>query len=69
MDFISLTIKFLSLLAHFVGNYGLAIILLTIIVRGAMWHLNVQQDESYSRQIPKQSANDATKNDGILQRT
>lgn len=46
MDFISLTIKFLSLLAHFVGNYGLAIILLTIIVRVAMWHLNVQQQRS-----------------------
>lgn len=46
MDFISLTIKFLSLLAQFVGNYGLAIILLTVIVRGAMWHLNVQQQRS-----------------------
>lgn len=46
MDFISLTIKFLSLLADIVGNYGLAIILLTIIVRGAMWHLNVQQQRS-----------------------
>ena len=46
MDFISYTIKFLSLLAHFVGNYGLAIILLTIIVRLAMWHLNVQQQRS-----------------------
>ncbi len=46
MDFISLTIQFLSLLAKFVGNYGLAIILLTIIVRGAMWHLNVQQQRS-----------------------
>lgn len=46
MDFISLTIKFLTLLADFVGNYGLAIILLTIIVRGAMWHLNVQQQRS-----------------------
>ncbi len=46
MDFISLTIKFLSLLASFVGSYGLAIILLTIIVRGAMWHLNVQQQRS-----------------------
>ena len=46
MDFIGLTIKFLSLLAHFVGNYGLAIILLTIIVRLAMWHLNVQQQRS-----------------------
>lgn len=46
MDFISITIKFLSLLANIVGNYGLAIILLTIIVRGAMWHLNVQQQRS-----------------------
>ena len=32
MDFISLTIKFLTLLAKFVGNYGMAIIVLTIIV-------------------------------------
>lgn len=47
MDYIiTLTIKFLSLLAQFVGNYGLAIILLTIIVRGALWHLNVQQQRS-----------------------
>ncbi len=46
MDFITLTIKFLSLLAKFVGSYGLAIILLTIIVRAAMWHLNVQQQRS-----------------------
>lgn len=46
MDFITYTIKFLSLLAKFVGNYGLAIILLTIIVRAAMWHLNVQQQRS-----------------------
>lgn len=46
MDFITLTIKFLSLLAKYVGNYGLAIILLTIIVRAAMWHLNVQQQRS-----------------------
>jgi YidC/Oxa1 family membrane protein insertase len=34
------------MLAKFVGNWGLAIILLTIIVRGAMWHLNVQQQRS-----------------------
>lgn len=46
MDFITLTIKFLSVLAKYVGNYGLAIILLTIIVRAAMWHLNVQQQRS-----------------------
>lgn len=46
MDFITGTIWFLSKLADFVGSYGLAIILLTIIVRGAMWHLNVQQQRS-----------------------
>ena len=46
MDFISWTIWFLSKLAHFVGSYGLAIIILTIIVRAAMWHLNVQQQRS-----------------------
>lgn len=46
MDFITGTIWFLSKLAHLVGSYGLAIIILTIIVRGAMWHLNVQQQRS-----------------------
>lgn len=46
MDFITGTIWFLSKLANFVGSYGLAIIILTIIVRGAMWHLNVQQQRS-----------------------
>lgn len=46
MDFITWTIWFLSKLAHLVGSYGLAIILLTIIVRAAMWHLNVQQQRS-----------------------
>ena len=46
MDFIKLTIDFLGLLAKFVGNYGWAIILLTVIVRGAMWNLNVQQQRS-----------------------
>lgn len=46
MDFIKLTIDFLGLLAKYVGNYGWAIILLTIIVRGAMWNLNVQQQRS-----------------------
>jgi YidC/Oxa1 family membrane protein insertase len=46
VDFIKLTIDFLGLLAKFVGNYGWAIILLTVIVRGAMWNLNVQQQRS-----------------------
>ncbi len=46
MDFITGTIWFLGKLAHLVGNWGLAIIILTIIVRAAMWHLNVQQQRS-----------------------
>lgn len=46
MDFTTLTIKFLQLLAHFVGNYGFAIIVLTILVRVAMWPLNVSQQRS-----------------------
>lgn len=46
MDFITLTINFLTLLAKFVGNYGVAIIVLTIIVRLAMWKLNVKQQRS-----------------------
>ncbi len=46
MDFISWTIWFLSKLAHFVGGYGIAIIVLTIIVRLAVWNLNVEQQRS-----------------------
>ncbi|PWL78646.1 hypothetical protein DBY21_03720 [Candidatus Gastranaerophilales bacterium] len=34
------------MLAHFVGNYGLAIIVLTIIVRLFLWPLNVSQQRS-----------------------
>ncbi|MBQ3819035.1 YidC/Oxa1 family membrane protein insertase [bacterium] len=46
MDFTTLTIKFLELLANIVGNYGFAIIVLTIIIRLAMWPLNVSQQRS-----------------------
>lgn len=47
MDFVTLTIKALNVLAHICGNsYGLAIIFLTIIVRLAMWNLNVSQQRS-----------------------
>jgi len=46
LDFTTLTIKFLQLLAHFVGNYGFAIIVLTILIRVAMWPLNVSQQRS-----------------------
>lgn len=46
MYFTTLTIEALKMLAHFVGNYGLAIIVLTIIVRMFLWPLNVSQQRS-----------------------
>lgn len=46
MDFTTLTIEALKTLASFVGNYGLAIIALTVIVRLFMWPLNVSQQRS-----------------------
>lgn len=46
MDFTTLTIDALSMLAKFVGNYGIAIIVLTIIVRIFLWPLNVSQQRS-----------------------
>ena len=41
MDFIGLTIKILKILSEIAGSYGLGIILLTVIVRMAMWPLCV----------------------------
>ena len=46
MDFTTLTIEALKTLASFVGNYGVAIILLTLVVRLFMWPLNVSQQRS-----------------------
>ena len=46
MDFTTLTIIFLGKLASFVGSYGLAIIVLTLIVRICLWPLNVSQQRS-----------------------
>ena len=46
MDFITLTVKFLSMLALLVGGYGIAIIVLTIVVRLGLWKLNVKQQRS-----------------------
>ena len=46
MDFISLTIEALRVLSKLTGSYGLGIILLTIIVRLAMWPLGVSQQRS-----------------------
>lgn len=46
MDFTTLTILFLGKLASFVGSYGWAIIVLTILVRICLWPLNVSQQRS-----------------------
>lgn len=46
MDFTSITIEILKVLSLFAGSYGLAIVLLTIIVRLAMWPLSVSQQKS-----------------------
>ena len=45
MDFTTLTIDILKSLSIF-GGYGIGIILLTILVRGAMWPLGVSQQRS-----------------------
>ena len=45
MDFTTLTIKILKMLS-IAGSYGLGIILLTIIVRAAMWPLGLSQQRS-----------------------
>ena len=46
MDFIGLTIKILKIISEIAGSYGLGIILLTVIVRMAMWPLSVSQQRS-----------------------
>lgn len=81
MDFTTLTIDFLKQLSNIFGSYGLGIIALTVIIRLAMWPLNVSQQRSMKtmQQLqPKMKAiqdryknnpaDYAAKNDGILQR-
>lgn len=46
MDFTTLTIDALKALSNLVGNYGLGIILLTVVIRLAMWPLGVSQQRS-----------------------
>ena len=46
MDFTSLTVQVLKAFADIAGSWGLAIILLTVIVRVAMWPLGVSQQRS-----------------------
>jgi YidC/Oxa1 family membrane protein insertase len=49
MNFTVLTIEALKSLASIVGNYGLAIIVLTVVIRLAMWPLNVSQQRSMKK--------------------
>ena len=46
MDFSVLTIQFLKMIADIVGNWGVAIIILTLIIRVALWPANVSQQKS-----------------------
>ncbi len=46
MDFITLTTKFLEILSGVTGSYGVGIILLTVIIRMAMWPLSYSQQKS-----------------------
>lgn len=46
MDFTAITVEILKTLSHIPGGYGLAIILLTVIVRLAMWPLGDSQQRS-----------------------
>ncbi len=49
MDFTVLTVEALKSLSLMVGSYGLAIILLTIAIRIALWPLNVSQQRSMKK--------------------
>ncbi|MCD8024424.1 MAG: YidC/Oxa1 family membrane protein insertase [Candidatus Gastranaerophilales bacterium] len=49
MDFTALTIQFLKMIADMVGNWGLAIIVLTVIIRLALWPANVSQQKSMKK--------------------
>lgn len=46
MDFVGMTINALEVLAKLVGNWGVAIILLTIVIRMALWLPGVHQQRS-----------------------
>lgn len=49
MDFTSITVDILKMLSTFAGSYGLAIILLTVVVRLVMWPLGVSQQRSMKK--------------------
>ncbi len=49
MDFTTLTIEALKFFANIVGNWGVAIIILTIIIRVLLWPFNVSQQRSMKK--------------------
>ncbi len=49
MDFSALTVQILKGLADIAGGYGMAIILITLIIRLAMWPLSVSQQRSMKK--------------------
>lgn len=49
MDFTTLTINILNFLGHLTGSYGFGIILLTFMIRLAMWPLSVSQQRSMKK--------------------
>lgn len=49
MDFSALTIQILKGLADLAGSYGMAIVLLTVMIRLAMWPLSVSQQRSMKK--------------------
>ena len=49
MDFSALTIQILKGLAGLAGSYGMAIVLLTVVIRLAMWPLSVSQQRSMKK--------------------
>lgn len=46
MDFVTLTIKLLKILADFCGSYGVAIVVLTLVMRACLWPFNVSQQKN-----------------------
>src|SRR5574344_658820 len=49
MDFITITIEMLKSLSNMVGSFGWGIILLTVVIRLAMWPMGVSQQRSMKK--------------------
>jgi len=49
VDFTTITVEILKALSHLPGGYGMAIVLITVLVRVAMWPLSVSQQKSMKK--------------------